>query len=330
MKKVITMNLLNNSLGGGLVEGFCIIKSIDQRTTQRGQTYLDLVLSDAGGDINAKLWDYSEARHGAYASDEIIKVRGTVDSWNGAPQLRVERIRKANDADDVKYEDLVDSAPFSSDIMYKEIVKIIGEFKDNDLKTIMLEILNEKREKLLIWPAAVKLHHAMRGGLLYHTLSIVRMAQSACKLYTFLDKELLISGAILHDLAKIDELDATENGYASSYTTEGMLLGHLVKGAMNIQRTAEKLGTPKELVMLLEHMVISHHGSPEFGSSVMPMFPEAEMLSMLDHLDASMFEFAAALEGVSEGEFSQKQWALDNRKIYNHGRGGYFKTQILE
>lgn len=323
------MNLLNNPLGAGLVEGFCIVKIVEQRTTQRGQTYLDLVLSDAGGDINAKLWDYSEARHGAYTVNEIIKVRGTVDSWNGAPQLRVERIRKANDADNIKYEDLIDSAPFSSESMYKELIAIVSAFKDCDLKAIMLEILNEKREKLLVWPAAVKLHHAMRGGLLYHTLSIVRMAQSACKLYTFLDEELLVSGAILHDLAKIDELDATENGYASGYTTEGMLLGHLVKGAINLDHIAKKLGTPKELVMLLEHMVLSHHGCPEFGSSIMPMFPEAEMLSMLDHLDASMFEFAAALEGVGEGEFSQKQWALDNRKIYNHGRGGYFKTQIL-
>ena len=324
------MNLLNNSLGGNLVEGFCIIKSLDQRTTQRGQTYLDLVLSDSGGEVNAKLWDYSEARHGAYANDEIVKVRGTVDMWNGAPQLRVERIRKANDADDVKYEDLVDSAPFSSESMYREIVDIVSSFKDADLKAIMLEILKERREKLLIWPAAVSLHHAMRGGLLYHTLSIVKMAQSACKLYTFLDSELLISGAILHDLAKIDELDATENGYASSYTAEGMLLGHLVKGAIDVEGVAKRLGTPKELVMLLQHMIVSHHGCPEHGSAVMPMFPEAQMLSMLDELDANMFEFAAALEGVGEGEFSQKQWALDNRRIYNHGRGGYFKTQILD
>ena len=324
------MNLLNNSLVGGLVEGFCIIKSLDQRTTQRGQVYLDLILSDAGGEVNAKLWDYSEARYGKYANDDIIKVRGNVDTWNGAPQLRVDRIRKATDADNVNYEDLINTAPFSSEAMYNEIVKIIGTFKDADLKAIMLEILKERREKMLIWPAAVKLHHAMRGGLLYHTLSIVRMAQSACKLYSFLDSELLISGAILHDLAKIDEIDANENGIASSYTTEGMLLGHLVKGAMNIDAIANRLGTPRELVMLLQHMIISHHGCPEHGSAVMPMFPEAQMLSMLDELDASMFEFASALDGVGEGEFSQKQWALDNRKIYNHGRGGYFKTQILE
>ncbi len=323
------MNLLNNSLGGNLVEGFCIIKSIEQRTTQRGQIYLDLVLSDAGGEVNAKLWDYSEVRYGAYANDDVVKVRGTVDTWNGAPQLRVERIRKTNDADEVKYEDLVDSAPFSSEAMYNEIVKIVSEFKDADLKAIMLEILKDNKNELLIWPAAVKLHHAMRGGLLYHTLSIAKMADSACRLYTFLDRELLVSGAILHDLAKINELDANENGYATSYTAEGMLLGHLVKGAMNIDVLAKKLGTPKELVMLLQHMIISHHGCPEHGSAVMPMFPEAQMLSMLDELDASMFEFASALDGVATGDFSQKQWALDNRKIYNHGRGGYFKTQVL-
>ncbi|MBR5774509.1 MAG: HD domain-containing protein [Clostridia bacterium] len=324
------MNLLNNSLGGNLVEGFCIIKSMEQRTTQRGQIYLDLVLSDAGGEISAKLWDYSEARHGAYASDDVIKVRGTVDVWNGSPQLRVERIRKANDADEVNYDALIETAPFSNELMYKAIVQIVSDFKDSDLRAIMLAVIEERREKLLIWPAAVKFHHAMRGGLLYHTLSIVRMAQSACKLYTFLDEELLVSGAILHDLAKIDELDANENGSASSYTAEGILLGHLVKGAINLDSVAKRLGTPEELTMLLQHMVISHHGCPEFGSAVMPMFPEAQMLALLDDADAKMFEFAAALEGVGEGEFSQKQWALDNRRIYNHGRGGYFKTQVLE
>ncbi|MBR5272099.1 MAG: HD domain-containing protein [Clostridia bacterium] len=323
------MNLFKNALSSGQVEGFCIIKSVEQRTTQRGQIYLDLVLSDAAGEVNAKIWDYSEGRFGKYEVNDVVKVRGTLDSWNNMPQLKIDRIRKANEADDYKYEDLIDSAPFSSEDMYAEIVRIVGAFKDADLKKIMLEILETNRPQLLIWPAAVKLHHAMRGGLLYHTLSIVKVADSACKFYTFLDRELLIAGAILHDLAKIEELDATENGYATNYTAEGMLLGHLVKGAMNVERAAEKLGTPKDLVMLLEHMVISHHGVPEHGSAVMPMFPEAQMLSMLDEIDASMFEFAAALDGVPTGEFSQKQWALDNRKIYNHGRGGYFKTQIF-
>ena len=99
------MNLLKNALTSGQVEGFCIIKSVEQRTTQRGQVYLDLVLSDAAGDINAKLWDYSEARFGKYEANDVIKVRGTVDTWNNMPQLRVDRIRIANDADDYKYEE---------------------------------------------------------------------------------------------------------------------------------------------------------------------------------------------------------------------------------
>lgn len=322
------MELLNNAKGN-LVEGFCLLKSVQQKTTQKGQNYLDMVLSDATGEVSAKLWDYSEQRHGSYANNDIIKVRGTLDTWNNAPQLRVEKIRKANENDAVKYDDLIEVAPYSAEQMYNALVNIVNGFSDNQIKEIVLSFLQDDKEALLFFPAAVKLHHSMRGGLLYHTLSIARMCEKACEIYSFLDKDLLIAGAILHDLAKIDELQVSSSGYAEGYTAEGELIGHLVKGALNIEKKASELSIDREIVMLLQHMVISHHGEPEFGSAIRPMFPEAHVLSLLDELDASMFEFAAAIEDVPSGGFSQRQWALDQRKIYNHGRGGYFKSNIL-
>ena len=134
-------------------------------------------------------------------------------------------------------------------------------------------------------------------------------------------EDLLFAGAILHDIAKIGEFEASEQGVVSGYTVRGSLIGHLVDGAMAIEKAGEKLGTDKNLLMLLEHMIISHHGEPEFGAAVRPMFLEAEILSQLDLLDARIYEFSNAVAPIKPGEFSSRQWALDNRKLYNPGLG---------
>jgi 3'-5' exoribonuclease len=161
----------------------------------------------------------------------------------------------------------------------------------------------------------------MVGGLMYHTMSIVRMAEEICKIYPNINKELLLSGAILHDVAKTWELETSQSGLVKGYTAEGELIGHLVKGAMYVAEAAKDLHIDSEVVTLLEHMIISHHGEPEYGCAVRPMFLEAEILSTLDALDATIFEFNNALSKVEAGSFSDRQWALDNRKLYNHGLG---------
>ena len=126
--------------------------------------------------------------------------------------------------------------------------------------------------------------------------------------------------AILHDIAKIFEYEVASTGLASGYTVKGELIGHLIGGAMMVNETAKKLGIDGEVSMLLEHMLISHHGDPEFGSAIRPLFPEAEVLSQLDGLDACMYEFSDSLTNVKPHEFSSRHWALNNRKLYNHAR----------
>ncbi len=306
----------NNSL----VEGFCIIKSVDKKTSSKGDSYLDITLGDSEGEINAKLWRYSPEIHGEYEANQIVKVRGTISQYNGSDQLRVERIRPALPEDNINPEDFVKSADFSGEEMYNALLNIAENFKDNELKLIVCEILKENRLKLLYWPAAFKLHHAVRGGLLLHTLSIVRLAEGVCKLYPFVDSELLISGAILHDIAKLCEFEVAETGIASGYSVEGNLLGHLTMGAMIIDKFAEKLGVSKKTAMLLEHMVLSHHGEPEFGAAVRPSFIEAELLSELDLMDSRVYEMHEAVENTEAEAFSGKLWAMDNRKLYNHNR----------
>lgn len=304
----------------GTHTGYCLVKSCERKLNKNGEPYLDMVLSDRSGEINAKLWKYDESLHGTYEANSLIKVQGTISKYNDADQLRIDRIRKVNETDDVKIEDYVSSAVYAGEAMFDELISIAGAFSDKDLSLLVTTILSENKERLLYYPAAFKLHHAMRSGLLQHTLSIVRLAQSICKIYPFVDSDLLLGGAMLHDIAKLDELVANETGIASGYSTEGTLLGHLVKGAMLVDKTAERLGVPHEKAVLLEHMLISHHGDPEFGAAVRPLFIEADILAALDRLDARIVEVNNAVSGVEAGGFSTRQWALDNRAFYNHGR----------
>ena len=304
----------------GRVEGFCLVKSVEKKTSSKGDVYLDFTLSDASGEINAKLWRYIPAEHGEYKAQDIVKVRGTISAYNGADQLRIERIRTAYEGDKVNISDLVRSVSYSGEQMFEELFSLADNFVDGELKKIVTAILCDSKEKLLYWPAAYKLHHAIRGGLLMHTLSIVRMCESVSDIYPFVDRELLISGAILHDIAKLDEFSVGEVGIAEGYTVEGNLLGHIAMGAAKVDAYAEKLGLSRKTSVLLQHMILSHHGDPEFGAAVRPMFIEAEILSELDLLDSRIYEMREAVGSVKADEFSGRMWALNDRKLYNHNR----------
>ncbi len=304
----------------GQVDGFCIIKNIEQKTSSKGDVYLDITLGDADGEINAKLWRYQKELHGEYTANELVKVRGIISQYNGADQLKIDRIRKTNSGDNVNISDFVKTASFSGEDMFNELISVTEGFSDNELRIIVSEILKDNRLKLLYWPAAFKLHHAVRGGLLLHTLSIVRLADGVCKIYPFIDRELLIAGAILHDIAKLSEFEVADSGIATGYSKEGNLLGHLAMGAMTVNQYAEKLGVSKKTAMLLEHMLLSHHGEPEFGAAVRPMFIEAELLSELDLMDSRIYEMREALEATASEDFSNRIWAMDNRKLFNHSR----------
>lgn len=153
-----------------------------------------------------------------------------------------------------------------------------------------------------------------------HTLSIIKLCEGVCEVYPFADKDLLLAGAILHDIAKTTEYDVGNSGLASGYTIEGNLIGHLVKGAMLVDQTAKELGIPQEKAMLIEHMLISHHGEPDYGAAVRPLFLEAELLSEIDLMDARVYQIVHAVEPLEKNEFSSRLWALEDRRMFNHAR----------
>lgn len=311
-------------------DGFWLVKTADKKVNVKGAAYLDMVLCNQQGEINGKLWDYSELVHGEYGPGDMVKIRGSITQFAGSDQLRVEKIRHVNENDGVSVADFVPTAEYSGEMMLGQVMNIIAAVKDEELKKLTYALVKDRESQLLFWPAAFKLHHAIRGGLLYHTLSIIRLAEGVCRLYPAVDRDLLMCGIIVHDLCKIDEFEISSAGLASGYSVKGELIGHLVMGAVKIEMKAKELGISEDTAMLLQHMVISHHGEPDFGAAVRPMFLEAEILSQLDTLDATVYEIASATAEVKTGEFTGRQWALDNRKLYNHGRKEIYPKAELE
>lgn len=298
---------------------YFIVKTVAVKVGSNKKAYLDLLLADCTGEISAKKWDIAdEELPGLEKIKEgsVIKVKALVTEWNGMKQLRVSRIRHTSAEDNIDMKDYIKAAPENAADMYAYIRSKADAFSDEDLKNICIRLLDDNREKLMYYPAAQKNHHAELAGLLYHIKRMLMMAERACEIYTNLNRELVMAGVILHDMEKMNEIVANELGISSGYSFEGKLLGHLVQGVKTIDRLAGELGISEEKAIMLEHMLLSHHYEPEFGSPKKPLFPEAEMLHYLDMIDAKMYDMQEAVEKTEPGSFSDRVWTLDNRTIY--------------
>lgn len=294
-------------------EGYLIVRSAEQRASANGKNYLDMTLADKSGSINAKMWDGTVQPP---LAGSIVKVRATGNEFNGRMQLRVEKIRAVESRDAVDMSTLIPCAPCDPKEMLDEVVRAADHIADPDLRKITCELLDRAGDKLLTFPAAKQMHHAERGGLLHHTTTMLRAANAIMTVYPQLNASLLTAGVIVHDLAKIDEMDADTLGLVSDYSVDGKLIGHIVRGVVNIQLAAEKTKASPGKALLLQHMVLSHHGIPEYGSPLAPKFPEAEVLNTIDTLDARLYEMDEALSRAIPGGFSEKVWGLDNRQLY--------------
>lgn len=310
---------------GDSIQGFFLVKSMKLKTSSNNKTFLDFNLTDKTGEINAKLWDGTKEDEKKYSEGKLIKVRGNISEWQGKLQLRIIKIRTTNDDDNIIIDDYVPSAPEKPETMFRQILSYIDKIDNKDIHNIVSYIFKENKSKLMFYPAAKSNHHSMHGGLLYHILTMLKGAERFLEIYTFLDKDLLFGGVILHDIAKINEMDSNELGIVSSYTSEGELLGHIIQEIKQIEKVSEKMGADKEITTLLQHMVLSHHYEPEFGSPKRPMIPEAEMLHYLDVIDARMFDMKKTLESVEPSSFSDKIWTLHSRKLY---KAKYNNTSI--
>lgn len=306
------------------VTEYFMAKSLAIKIGSNGKQYLDIVLGDKTGEISGKKWDVSDNEAPALAAikdKDIVKIKGIVVEWAGQLQLRIQRIRSASEEDGQQMMDFVKAAPEIPEEMYAYIYKTAESMEDKDLKALCLKVLEQNKEKLMYYPAAQKNHHAQMAGLLYHTKRMLMTGERVCQVYTNLNRDLVAAGVILHDMEKLNEIESEKDGIATGYSFEGQMLGHIIQGVKTLDRMTMELGFPREKAIMVEHMVLSHHYEPEFGSPKRPLFPEAEVLHYLDILDARMFDMQAALAATEPGSFSDRVWTLDNRKLYKPKEG---------
>ena len=301
------------------IVSFFMIKQIAIKTGSNRKNYLDLTLGDRTGEISAKKWDISDEEYetlNKYKVGDFIKVAATVTEWNNMKQLRVSKIRMADPSDPWDYSDFIKTAPEPPEEMLSYIRQQAESISDMELRELCLLNLNINEEKLLYYPAASKNHHAERSGLLWHIKRMLMSGIALCDVYTFLDRDWVICGVILHDIEKLTEIESDENGVSPGYSFEGMMLGHIVQGVKVLDKQMRELDFPEEKKIMVEHMILAHHYEPEFGSPKRPLFPEAELLHHLDNVDSKLFDMEDALEKTKAGGFSDRIWTLHNRRLY--------------
>jgi len=310
---------------GRLFDGYFLVLAKQHATTKSNKPYINLTLGDKTGPIEARIWDPSDPRIAKeFERGDMVKVRGCASRYNERMQLKVDQIRVALSGE-VDKADMLPSTTQDVATLWRLLVGFVDSVTNPHLKLLLTTLLDDPALALAYReaPAAKQLHHAWLGGLLEHVISLCTLADRVAPHYPLIDRDLLVTGVILHDIGKVREL-SWDVGF--EYTVEGMLLGHIQIGAALAERTIDSLpGFPPRLKTIVLHMILSHHGKLEYGSPKLPMIPEALMLNFIDDLDAKMqavsSEFDKSMrEGKGANELTNKVWALDNRQLLNTRR----------
>ena len=277
-----------------------------------GAAYLNLELKDSSGNINAKKWEVSLQDEEIFKVGNVVSIEGEVLKYKESLQIKI-LSAEAVDPNDIDVVKFIKQPPVSKEELIKRFNAHVESIKNEDCRKILDYLIKRLSPKIFEYPAAVSVHHDYASGLLMHTVSMADHGVYFANYYPDVDKDILLTGILLHDLGKTIEF---EGPIIYKYSLEGRLLGHISLMVSEIRRAAEGLKITSEVPLLLEHMVLSHHGQIEFGSPVLPMTKEALLLSMIDNIDSKMVIVEKALEGVKPGEFSSKVFPLDNRFIY--------------
>ncbi|WP_027724980.1 3'-5' exoribonuclease YhaM [Tuberibacillus calidus] len=298
---------------GDPVNHFLMIKSATRSVASTGKPFMTLILQDISGDIEAKLWDATPEDEATYVGEAVVKVEGEITSFRGKKQLRIRDIRLATERDPYQLSDLVPTAPISAAELTEKITQYIFEIKNAAMQRITRALVKKHQKAFFEYPAAMKNHHEYVSGLAYHVVSMLDLAKAIASLRPELNTDLLYAGIILHDMGKVIELSGAG---ATTYTLEGKLLGHISIMVNEIADMAKTLEIEGEEVILLQHMILSHHSKGEWGSPKPPLLMEAEVLHMIDNLDAKLNMMHRALEQTKPGEFTERLYAMDNRSFY--------------
>jgi 3'-5' exoribonuclease len=295
-----------------------LVSSKQIKPKKSGDIYLALVLCDRTGQIEAKMWDNVADAVDCFEQDDFLKVRGLVNKYSNRFQLTIHKVRRMDDGE-VEYSDYLPKTNKDIDALWRTVAEYVASFQNEYLKSLLEAFMGDPQiaEAYRQAPAAKTLHHAFIGGLLEHVVSLMKLCETVAPLYPQINRDLLLTGAFLHDIGKIYELNYQRS---FSYTTKGQLLGHMI---IELEMLHEKItlvpNFPAELKVLIEHLIISHHGKYEFGSPKLPMFPEALMLHYLDDLDSKMESMRSHFEREPDAEWTGYNGSL-GRTLLNSER----------
>ncbi|HEY1580843.1 MAG TPA: OB-fold nucleic acid binding domain-containing protein [Terracidiphilus sp.] len=308
-------------------DAFFLVLHKQQRMTKSNKPYLNLILGDKTGQVEARVWEPADSRiEKEFERGDVVKVRGTVSRFDEKLQMKIDHLRKTSPGEAEK-SDLLPCTSCDVDELWQKLLGFVESFSDPNLKLLLNTLLADSglAQAYREAPAARQLHHAWLGGLLEHVVSLLGMADRVAQHYNFLKpgmlhRDLLLTGVVLHDIGKVREL-TWDTGF--EYSVEGVLLGHIQMGLNMVEKAIDKLPDfPPRLKTLVLHLILSHHGKLEFGSPKLPMIPEALVLNFVDDLDAKMqamtSEFEkSAREGKGADELTGRIWALDQRQMLN-------------
>lgn len=294
---------------------FVLIKVAEVREDRNGKKYISFTFQDRSGSIEGKFWGATDQDIERFTSGQVVALAGKRELYNGKPQVRINSLRLATDEEPNDPSDYVERGPMTRTEMVNEVLAAVEGFENTTIDAIVRYLLREVSWDFFTYPAAKKNHHAYVGGLGFHTISMLRLAQAVASQYDNINKDLLYAGVIIHDIGKTVEFT---DPMSTEYTVEGNLIGHISIVDEMITLAVDKLGFDQysEDVVLLKHMVLAHHGKQEWGSPVSPHLLEAEILHHLDNLDASIQMMTTALDHTEPGEFSARIFGMDNRAFY--------------
>ena len=289
-----------------------LIGNTSRGVNATGSPYLNVELRDSSGILPGKKWEISNEDNELFVTGNIVEVTCEVIKYRDALQAKILSARKLN-LEEVDASKFMKAPPISKEELKVRFNNLLSSVKNSDCQAILSYFVKKYEKVFYDAPAAASVHHEFSSGLLMHSVSVAEVCDFIAKYYPDVNRDLLVSGALLHDMGKMIEL---EGPAVYHYTVEGKLIGHISLMSQELAKAKEELKITSEIPILLEHMVLSHHGQYEFGSPVLPLTREALILSIVDSLDSKMLILDKAYEGIKPGEFTQKIFPLDNRSFY--------------
>lgn len=292
-----------------------LVKDVKNGTTSKGSPYLSLTLQDKTGTIDGKFWDVKENEQSLIQAGKILKFSFEVLLYKDKLQLRMNHVEEISE-NEYNLEDFVISSDHSEVERRSLTQSLIDSIQNDVYRKLVIGMLSYVGDKFFTFPAASKIHHGWKGGLSDHSLSMATLADELCKHYPQLDRDLLVSAALIHDVGKTAELSGP---VTTEYTLEGKLEGHISLANAWLSEISEKLGVQdREETVLMHHMILSHHGKMEYGSPVAPMIIEAEALYLIDNMDARLTSLKMALDAIKPGTWTSRMFQFENRQFYKH------------